>query len=373
MKRSRHSFTGQLTWYTALALKNRLFLTKGMESPIEVISNSPTKISRPRRGKTAAPSTPEHRYLVTGGAGFIGSHVVDALLATNAEVVVLDDFSTGKEANLEHHKENKKLTIVEHNVTADLSKIIPPNRFDAVFHLAAIARVRESIEHPQHSHEVNVNGTVNVLEACRAAGIKRFIFSSSAAVYGNPATLPTPEVAAIDPLSPYALHKRIGELYCGLYNKIYGFEAIALRYFNVYGARMSASGDYASLIPKFIAALAANTPPTIFGDGNQMRDFVYVGDVAAANLAAAHAPTAACDAPINVGTGNTTSVNEIFGLLRTLLNASVEPTFGPAVAEPRKSQASIERLSKMLGVTPTANVIDGLTQMVNPTNSEPTL
>ncbi|MFA7286208.1 MAG: NAD-dependent epimerase/dehydratase family protein [Patescibacteria group bacterium] len=332
---------------------------------ITAVENTPIapKSTRPRRKKVAA-VTPEHRYLVTGGAGFIGSHVVDALLSTGAEVVVLDDFSSGKPENLEQHKKNSKLTIVEQSITSDLSKVIPPNRFDAVFHLAAIPRVRESIEHPEVTNEINVGGTLHMLEACRNANVKRFIFSSSAAVYGSPVTLPTPEVAAIDPLSPYALQKRVGELYCTLYQKLYGLETVVLRYFNVYGPRMDASSDYAGLIPKFIELLHSNTSPIIYGDGNQTRDFIFVRDVAAANIAALTAPIEKCDMPINVGTGKPISVNDFVTLLRELTSASVEPTFGPAITEPRKSQANIDRLEQVLGITPTISLRDGLAEIL---------
>jgi len=222
------------------------------------------------------------KYLVTGGAGFIGSHLVDRLLKDGHEAVVIDDFSLGKKENL---SARPRLKIYKKSICEKLDLIFKQHRFDAVFHLAALPRVQFSIAHPRQSHEANVNGTLNLLIAARDRGVKRFIYSSSSSVYGNQTILPLVETMTPNPMSPYAFQKLAGEHYCRLFAELYGLETVSLRYFNVYGPRQNPDGAYAGQIPKFFSKLLAGETPVINGDGKQTRDNTYVDDVVEANLA----------------------------------------------------------------------------------------
>src|SRR3989338_11367348 len=258
------------------------------------------------------------KYLVTGGAGFIGSHLVDRLLKDGHEVVVIDDFSLGKKENL---PKNKKLTVHKKSICEKLDTIFRKHKFDAVFHLAALPRVQFSIAYPRESHEANINGTLNLLLATRDHGVKRFIYSSSSSVYGDQKKLPLVETMMPDPMSPYAFQKLAGEYYCRLFAKLYGLETISLRYFNVYGPRQNPDGAYAGQIPKFFSKLLAGETPVINCDGTQTRDNTFVSDVVEANILSAQL-TPAFSSPqggglegawgqaFNIGAGRNTSVNE---------------------------------------------------------------
>ncbi|MGH8004948.1 MAG: NAD-dependent epimerase/dehydratase family protein, partial [Limisphaerales bacterium] len=252
------------------------------------------------------------KYLVTGGAGFIGSHVVGRLLGLGHSVVVLDDFSTGREENLAQHRGNGNLAVYRKSVCGDLNGLFEKEKPSIVLHLAALTRVQFSIKNPLLSHQVNVNGTVNLLEHCRRYGVLRFVFSSSSSVYGLQTRLPLNEKMPPHPISPYALQKLAGEQYCKLYHAIYGLETICFRYFNIFGPRQNPEGEYAGLIPKFIRLISENQPPTIFGNGEQTRDFTYVTAAVEANLLAAKTEKAACFGEVfNVGAGGSVSVNDV--------------------------------------------------------------
>jgi nucleoside-diphosphate-sugar epimerase len=250
------------------------------------------------------------KILVTGGAGFIGSNLVDGLIDEGHEVFVIDNLSSGKKENL-----NKKAVFYKADI-CDLDKILPLfKEIDYVFHLAANPRVIFSAENPIESHKVNVNGTLNVLYASYKNKVKRLIFASSAAVYGNIKKLPLKEDITPNPVSPYGLHKLIGEYYCKLFSNLYNLETVCLRYFNVYGPRMDPNGPYALVIGKFLKLRKENKPLTIYGDGKQTRDFVYVDDVVKANILAMKSKKVGRGEIINICSGKNYSINYIAKLI----------------------------------------------------------
>lgn len=301
------------------------------------------------------------RYMVTGGAGFIGSHLVDRLLELNHHVAAIDDFSLGKEENLKQHENNPNFSLCRRSICGELSDIFEKEHPDVVFHLAARPRVQFSIQNPVLTHDINVNGTHNLLDACRKAGVRRFVFSSSSSVYGNQETLPLREDMAPNPLSPYALHKLIGEQYCRMFNFLYGLETLSLRYFNVYGPRQDSSGDYSCLIPKFMGFVSAGKSPTIFGDGTNTRDFTYVADVVAANIAAADMANARCKGEVfNIGAGMNRSVNEVTESILKLAKSTITPIHTSPVIEARDSLAAISKAESFLGWQPGVSFEEGL-------------
>ncbi len=286
--------------------------------------------------------------LVTGGAGFIGSHLVDKLIDDGHRVLVLDDLSTGKRENI-----NEKADFIQWDISKNWDDIgITIENIDVIFHLAAKARVQPSIESPIEYHDANVNGTLNLLVAARDAGVKRFVFSSSSSVYGDveEKDLPTSEDANLNPISPYALHKSIGEQYCKLFSTLYDMETVSLRYFNVYGDRMSLEGAYKLVIPIFTEQRLNGEPMTIRGDGEQRRDFTYVGDVVEANILAA---TSDYDCGVfNIGNGDNRSVNEIADMIGGE-RVNVDP-----VIEPRVTLADNVKAKNRLGWKPTQKIED---------------
>jgi UDP-glucose 4-epimerase len=253
------------------------------------------------------------RVIVTGGAGFIGSHLVDQLLASGHHVVVLDNYSTGRPENLEHAKSDPNLEIVE----TDIVDIPETKRLfvgaEWVFHLAALADIVPSIENPVPYHRANVDGTVSVLEAARAANVARFVYAASSSCYGIPDAYPTPESASIRPMYPYALTKFLGECCVSHWAEIYGLPAVSLRMFNVYGPRSRTSGTYGAVFGVFLAQKLAGAPFTVVGDGEQSRDFTYVTDVIDAFVAAAE--SSVIGESMNVGSDNTYTVNRLVQLL----------------------------------------------------------
>ena len=262
------------------------------------------------------------RILVTGGAGFIGSHLVEALVDAKHDVTVLDNLSTGKQDNLKTVKD--KITFVKGDISDInlLKKTCAKQEY--VFHFAAIASVPYSVQHPLETHEINSTGTLKVLIAAKDAGVKRFIYSSSAAVYGDEPTLPKTEKSTIKPLTPYALTKLTGEEYTLMFNKLYGMETVALRYFNVYGPRQDPASPYSGVITKFITALKKKQPPTVFGNGMQTRDFVFVKDVIQANLKAMTTVNAAGKV-FNIATGVQVSINEMLAHIKEILKVDIAP------------------------------------------------
>ena len=253
------------------------------------------------------------KCLVTGGAGFIGSHLVDRLINDGHDVVVLDNFSTGRPQNLEHHKGNSKLELVEVDIS-EYSKIEKYfKNVDWVFHIAALADIVPSIKAPFEYHRSNVDGTVSVLEASKKHNVKRFIYAASSSCYGIPDSLPTPETAEIRPEYPYALTKNVGEQYVMHWGKLYKLPVISLRMFNVYGPRSRTSGTYGAVFGVFLAQKLAGKPYTVVGDGKQTRDFTFVTDVVDAYVKSAESDI--CNEVFNIGSDNTYSINKLVGLL----------------------------------------------------------
>ena len=292
------------------------------------------------------------KIIVTGGAGFIGSHIVDALVEKGYKVHVVDNLSAGKKENV-----NSKaiLHIVDIREKEKLIPIFKDAKY--VFHEAAFPQVQYSIENPIETNDINVNGTLNVLEASRVNNVKRAIFASSSAIYGDQETLPITEDMQINPLSPYGAHKYIGEVYMKLYAQIYGLETVSLRYFNVYGPRQSANGAYASVIPKFIEFRKKNESLIITGDGEQTRDFVNVKDIVMANISAMKSNKVGKGEVINIGAGDQYSVNYI----ASLIGEQVE--YVPPRIEPRNTQAGILKAKKFLNWEPCVILEEGIKEL----------
>ena len=290
------------------------------------------------------------KIIVTGGAGFIGSNLVDRLIKDGNEVIIIDNLSTGKEENI-----NSKAEFYNR----DISNFYPVDfgifeGVDTVFHLAAMARVQLSIENPLLYHNKNVNGLVNVLEASRLAGVKRFVFSSSSSVYGDTKQLPTLENSDLNPISPYALHKLVGEQYCQLYSRLYDIETVCLRYFNVYGERQLLEGAYCLVMGIFANQRMNGESMTINGDGNQERDFTYVGDVVQANINAATSIYVGKGEVINIGRGECKSVNQLADMI------GGDRVYNSPVLEPRVTLADNTLARKLLDWTPKVNLEDWL-------------
>ena len=295
--------------------------------------------------------------LVTGGCGFIGSHLVDRLLAEGHEVIVLDDLSEGKEVNLRSHS---RLDFQRGSILADNDYLF--DGIDIVFHLAALTRPQESIEHPLFFNEVNVEGTVNILLGCIANKVKRVVFASTASLYGEQEVYPTPETAQPNPMSPYGLQKFIGEEYCKLFTRIYKLETNCLRFFNAYGPRMNPDSPYSALIPKFIKQIKKGEQPIINGHGNQRRDFVHIDDAVAALILASKSQV--YGEIFNIGNGVNYSVNEITQMIFNKLNKKNNAIHGPAVIEPTQTLADIGKAKELLGWIPKISLNKGIGRLI---------
>jgi len=295
------------------------------------------------------------RCLVTGGAGFIGSNLVDKLIDDGHEVIIFDNYSTGKKENVNPKAKFFLVDIsYEPSFKSKTMKDIMTG-VDVVFHTAAMARVQPSIDNPTDFNNVNVNGTLNMLKACVDYGVKRFIFSSSSSVYGDVETTPTPETHKLNPMSPYALQKLIGEQYCKLFSELYGLETVCLRYFNVYGERQLLEGAYCLVMGVFAQQRLNSQPMTIRGDGEQRRDFTYVGDVVEANIKAAkygHPYLEVSGETFNIGNGDNRSVNQIADMIGGD-RVNIEP-----VTEPKETLADNTKAKRVLGWKPTNKIED---------------
>ena len=294
------------------------------------------------------------KIVVTGGAGFIASHIVDAYLARGHEVHVFDDFSTGQKANLDGKATVHTIDIAD----AKVVKLIEALKPDALSHHAAQMDVRHSVADPTFDARVNILGFINLLEGCKNTGVKKVTFASSGgAVYGEQEVFPAPESHPTQPASPYGVSKRAGELYLSYYHQAFGLPYVALRYANVYGPRQSAHGE-AGVVAIFLSLLLAGKTPLINGDGKQTRDYVYVGDVVAANVAALESPYVG---QINIGTGVETDVNTIFEHLCAAVGSKIRAPHGPAkTGEQRRSCLDTRRASDILGWRPEVALADGL-------------
>lgn len=301
-------------------------------------------------------------YLVTGGAGFIGSHLVEALVERGERVRVLDDFSTGRRENLAAVAGH--IELLEGDV-ADLKTVERAMAgCDYVLHLAAIALVQASLEEPRRTHQVNLGGTLNVLEAARQAGVRRVVFASSAAVYGDHIVLPLREELPPRPLSPYAASKVAGEAYCSAFHTSYGLPTAVLRLFNVYGPRQDPANPYSGVVSIFAAQMSRGERPVIYGDGKQTRDFVYVTDAVPAVLLACERE-AAIGGIFNVAGGGQTSVLQLAAALNQMLATNLTPTFAPARSgEVRFSQADVRRARRVLGWEARIPLREGLSRLV---------
>ena len=299
------------------------------------------------------------KYIVTGGAGFIGSHVVEAIAGLH-EVVVIDNYSSGKPENLSMFGNNVKSipgSITDLPLLKDTFK-----EADGIFHLAAIASVARSVDDPVSTHETNLTGTLNVLLAARDSGVKKVVFSSSSAVYGDEPTLPKREDMPPAPLSPYAVSKLAGEYYCNVFSGLFGVKTVSLRYFNVFGPRQDPSSEYAAVIPKFIIRLLGHQPPVIFGDGMQSRDFVYVKDVVQANLLAMES---SATGTFNIGSGERINLTTLAGTVAEIMNVKIPPVYEkPRSGDIRDSVSAITAAKKAFGYQPRYSLDEGLAETI---------
>jgi nucleoside-diphosphate-sugar epimerase len=302
------------------------------------------------------------KFLVTGGAGFIGSHIVERLVQGGAQVRVVDNLSTGRIERLGH-----LLSAIEF-IEGDLANEATANEvvdgMDSVLHQAAIPSVQRSLSDPVATNRANVVGTLNLLESCRRAGVRRFVYAASSSAYGNTEVLPKREDMVPNPMSPYALQKYVGERYCKLYYELYGLETISLRYFNVFGPGQDPHSEYSAVIPKFINCLLNNRPITIYGDGEQSRDFTFVENVVQANMLALNAAAAGGEM-CNVGCGERISLNRLVVLLETEIGRKarvirVEPRLGDV----RHSLADVDRARAVFNYQPKIGVEEGLRRTV---------
>ena len=310
------------------------------------------------------------KYLITGGAGFIGSNLVEAVLRLGDDVVVLDDFSTGRRANLDRAGEwsaegGGRYTLVEGDIRDEATVRRAMDGADYVLHQAAIPSVQRSVEDPMTTNDVNVRGTLVLLEQARRAGVQRFVSASSSSLYGESETLPKVESMAPAPVSPYGLQKLTGETYCRLYTRLYGLQTVAFRYFNVFGPRQSPDSDYAAVVPLFIAAGRAGGRATIYGDGLQTRDFTYIDNVVQANLLACQAPDDACGLAYNIACGERISLNELLQRIGEILGREIPVDHvAPRAGDIRHSLAGIELAASRLGYAPAADLSTGLRRTV---------
>ncbi len=304
-------------------------------------------------------------FLVTGGAGFIGANLCEAILDMGYQVRCLDDFSTGKRENIAEFISNPRFTLIEGDIRNLDTCIKACNEVSYVLHQAAWGSVPRSIEMPVLYEEINIRGTLNMLEAARQNGVRKFIYASSSSVYGDHPLLPKKEGQEGKPLSPYALTKRVNEEYGRLYNELYGLETIGLRYFNVFGRRQDPYGYYAAAIPKFVKSLLNDEAPTINGDGKQSRDFTYIENVIEANLKACQAPKEASGEVFNVAYGGREYLIDIYYKLCELLGKDIEPQFGPErFGDIKHSNADISKAKALLGFAPEYDFNRGITLAV---------
>ena len=308
------------------------------------------------------------KVLVTGGAGFIGSALIETLLANSNEVVCLDNLATGKLKNIEEFQTNKHFRFIEGDIRnlADCEKAAAGVQY--VLHQAALGSVPRSVKDPITSNDVNVSGFLNMITVARDAGVKRFVYASSSSVYGDHPALPKFEENTGNPLSPYAVTKKVNELYAKVFGELYGMETLGLRYFNVFGCRQDPDGQYAAVIPRFVKSLINHKAPMIFGDGSQTRDFTYIENVVQANFRAAVVQNPeAYNTAYNVAFGDRVTLNELYTFLRDGL-AKFDPEISkiePVYTDPRQgdiphSLASIAKTSRLLGYDPQFNLKQGL-------------
>lgn len=305
------------------------------------------------------------KYLVTGGAGFIGSNIVRELLAQGNEVRVLDNFATGKRENILPLMKNDKMTMIEGDLRSFHTVRAAVKGVDYIMHQGALPSVPRSINDPITSNDVNILGTLNILEAAKEFGVKRVVCASSSSIYGNSETLPKVETMPVNPLSPYALTKYAQERYCQIFTEIYGLETVSLRYFNVFGPNQDPTSQYSAVIPKFIRLIMAEKEPIIYGDGTQSRDFTFVENNVWANIQACVAPNAAGKV-INIACGERYTLIELVEKINAILGKNVEPKFEPDRAgDVKHSLAGIEKAKELLGYEVRVDFEEGLRRTIN--------
>ena len=303
-------------------------------------------------------------YLVTGGAGFIGSHITETLVRRSDSVRVLDNFSTGRRQNLAGFAEGFTLIEGDLNDADALSRAV--DGVDVVFHLAALASVPRSVADPLAVNRACVDGTLALLWAAQNAGVRRVVYSASSSAYGNSPTFPRIETLLPDPLSPYAAAKLACEHYCRAFWECYGLETVSLRYFNVFGPRQDPASQYAAAIPLFITAILEDRSPVVYGDGEQSRDFTYIDNAVQSNLLAAEAPREACGKVFNIGVGSSVTVNEVIAQINRILGKNVPSEFAPPrPGDVRRSNADISLAEKLLDYRPTVAFEDGLKKTID--------
>lgn len=305
------------------------------------------------------------KFLVTGGAGFIGSNICEYILNMGYEVVCLDNFSTGKPYNIDSFKNHKNFTFIQGDIRDFEICILACNGVDFVLHQAAWGSVPRSIEMPLIYEDVNVKGTLNMLEAAKQTSVKKFVYASSSAVYGNTKAQYKKEGEEGDLLSPYAFTKYANEKYATLYSSIYGLDTYGLRYFNVFGERQDPTGDYAAVIPKFIKSLLNNEPPIINGDGTQSRDFTYIQNVINANLKACLVSSKYSGSAFNIACGKDETLLSMYATICKLLDKDIKPVFGnERLGDIKHSKACITKAKEVLNYVPTYNFKEGIEQCV---------
>ncbi len=310
------------------------------------------------------------RALVTGGGGFIGSNLVRALLGRGDDVRVIDDFSSGRRENLADASRlasegGGRFELIEGDIRDESAVRRATDGRDVVFHQAAVPSVARSVADPLTSHEVNVDGSLRLLLAARDAGVRRFVAASSSSIYGESPTLPKVESMPPNPLSPYALDKLAAETYCRLFTKLYGLETVSLRYFNVFGPRQDPDSEYSAVIPLFVTAIANGRAPTVFGTGEQTRDFTYIDNVVDANLQAAEVPASACGEAYNIACGARVSLLDLIDRIGGILGKPTAPVHGPPRAgDIMHSLADIEKSRAKLGYEPAVPLDDGLERTI---------
>lgn len=303
------------------------------------------------------------KAVVTGGAGFIGSHIVNRLLNDGYEVTVLDDLSTGNLVNLREIKDH--VEVIEGDIRDSSTVGRAVKGASVVFHEAALGSVSRSVEDPIKSNDVNVNGTLNVLVAARDAGVERLVYASSSSVYGDTPTLPKHEEMPTVPSSPYGVTKLTAELYCRVFKKVYDLDTYALRYFNVFGPRQTPNSIYAAVIPKFAEALLNGTSPRIFGDGEQTRDFTFIDNVVEANMLAMRATKGAGQA-FNIAAGGRVSLNALLETMRQLTEADVVAEYGETrTGDIRDSYADVHKAAELIDYQPEISVEEGLKRTID--------
>ena len=302
-------------------------------------------------------------YLVTGGAGFIGSHLVEALVNAGHAVRVIDNFATGKPENIAHLRD--RIAFHEIDITNRAALDGPMAGVDYVLHQAAIPSVPRSVDDPLGTHAVNVTGTINVLDAARQAGVRRVIYAASSSAYGELPGEFKREDMAPQPLSPYAAAKLAGEYYCQAFYQVFGLETVCLRYFNVFGPRQDPTSQYAAVIPLFITAMLDGRPPVVFGDGRQSRDFTYIDNVVTGNLLACHAPAEVAGQVINLACGDRITLLGLIDRINEHLNTAIQPVFdAPRPGDIMNSRADIRKARRLLGFQPQVSFQEGLRRTI---------